>query len=142
MCPRGNLTARNPQSLRTAAPSEPSVPNNFLHGRGPVGPLPTHPRSSPSGTKIKHPFMGALFLCPREDSNLHALRRYHLKVVRLPFRHPGYNNFPIISKTYLKFNQKIPEGIFYYFAAFATFMVLPEIFLIFSRAFLGDTSRR
>ncbi len=28
-------------------------------------------------------------LCPGQESNLHALRRYHLKVVRLPFRHPG-----------------------------------------------------
>ena len=27
-------------------------------------------------------------LCAGEDSNLHAFRRYHLKVVRLPFRHP------------------------------------------------------
>ncbi len=28
--------------------------------------------------------------CPREDSNLHALRRYHLKVVRLPISPPGH----------------------------------------------------
>jgi hypothetical protein len=25
--------------------------------------------------------------CGREDSNFHGLPRYHLKVVRLPFRH-------------------------------------------------------
>ena len=30
-------------------------------------------------------------LCAGEDSNLHAFRRYHLKVVRLPFRHPRKN---------------------------------------------------
>ena len=27
-------------------------------------------------------------MCAGEELNLHALRRYHLKVVRLPFRHP------------------------------------------------------
>ncbi len=30
-------------------------------------------------------------LCAGEESNLHAFRRYHLKVVRLPFRHPRKN---------------------------------------------------
>jgi hypothetical protein len=27
--------------------------------------------------------------CPGQESNLHALRRYHLKVVRLPISPPG-----------------------------------------------------
>src|SRR5262249_36759412 len=31
----------------------------------------------------------SLHWCPREDSNLHACRRYHLKVVRLPIPPPG-----------------------------------------------------
>ena len=28
-------------------------------------------------------------MCPGQDLNLHALRRYHLKVVRLPISPPG-----------------------------------------------------
>ncbi len=32
--------------------------------------------------------MGYFFVCAGQELNLHALRRYHLKVVRLPFRHP------------------------------------------------------
>ena len=37
-------------------------------------------------------------LCAGEESNLHAFRRYHLKVVRLPFRHPrnGSRNAPLV----------------------------------------------
>jgi hypothetical protein len=31
--------------------------------------------------------MGFSFLCGRGDLNPHTLRRYHLKIVRLPFRH-------------------------------------------------------
>jgi hypothetical protein len=34
---------------------------------------------------------GFFYLCAGEESNLHAFRRYHLKVVRLPFRHPRKN---------------------------------------------------
>jgi site-specific DNA recombinase len=39
-------------------------------------------------------------LCAGEDSNLHAFRRYHLKVVRLPFRHP--RSFSIVVQEWFK----------------------------------------
>ena len=41
--------------------------------------------------------------CPREDSNLHALRRYHLKVVRLPISPPGH--CMVYYKTIFRFSS-------------------------------------
>ena len=47
------------------------------------------------GNKIIRPRWGTSLArptdrwCPREDSNLHGFRRYHLKVVRLPIPPPG-----------------------------------------------------
>ena len=46
-------------------------------------------------------------LCAGEDSNLHAFRRYHLKVVRLPFRHP--RNFSILIQV-LRYDKVLVRG--------------------------------
>src|SRR6478736_7767052 len=40
-------------------------------------------------TKSPHDAGFVLLWCPRGDSNPHTLRRYHLKVVRLPIPPPG-----------------------------------------------------
>src|SRR6185369_1988670 len=47
-------------------------------------------------TKSPHDAGFVLLWCPRGDSNPHTLRRYHLKVVRLPIPPPGliFPNLP------------------------------------------------
>lgn len=58
-------------------------------GRTQVRPLLFYILNSILITKIKNALQRFLFLCPGQDSNLHASRRHHLKVVSLPISPPG-----------------------------------------------------
>ncbi len=54
-------------------------------------------------------------LCPGQDLNLHALRRYHLKVVRLPISPPGritkiqYSRYFFNSLLFFNTNRLVTE---------------------------------
>src|SRR4249919_3472609 len=58
-----------------------------------LGPLvPVRRPVSPAGLDRRR--LSCCVWCPRGDSNPHDLRRYHLKVVRLPIPPPGQSGFP------------------------------------------------
>ena len=65
-------------------------------------PLPTSQKQKPPHSSGGFSFQPE---CPGEDSNLHALRRYHLKVVRLPVPPPGLSS-PFGGRKY----RALPTG--------------------------------